>query len=107
MLAAARTRRAICSCSACNCVRHEAESHTRRVAFDGVLADVLPPTSAEILHAFGLRVGDLRRHGLGWDSVGWTDGVWFVKVWRYRPPANLPLLEQLELGVSVPVARQT
>jgi len=82
-------------------------AHTRRVAFDGVLAEVLPPTSAEILHAFGLRVGDLRRHGLGWDSVGWTDGVWFVKVWRYRPPANLPLLEQLELGVSVPVAQQT
>lgn len=67
-------------------------------------AEVLPPTSAEILEAFAIRVGDLRRHGLGWESAGWTDGVWFVKVWRDLPPANLAVLEQLKLSVSVPVA---
>jgi hypothetical protein len=61
-----------------------------------------PPTRTELGDAFGVDVGELRRHGEGWESVGWTDGVWFVKVWRDAPPANLPVLEQLDLPVPVP-----
>ncbi len=68
--------------------------------------EVLPPTSAEILDAFGIGVGALRRHGLGWESAGWTDGVWFVKVWRDVPPANLAVLERLTLTVPIPVAQR-
>lgn len=72
-----------------------------------IRAEISPPTSAEIRDAFGIGVGDLRRHGTGWESVGWTDGVWFVKVWRDAPPANLPILEQLTLTVPIPVAQRT
>ena len=52
-------------------------------------------------------VGALRRHGLGWESTGWTDGVWFVKVWRNAPPTNLGVLAEFALPVPVPVARPT
>jgi aminoglycoside phosphotransferase (APT) family kinase protein len=70
-------------------------------------ADVIPPTSAEIQGAFGITVGELRRHGSGWESAGWTDSVWFVKVWRDLPPTNLAVLEQLTLPVPIPVAQRT
>jgi Ser/Thr protein kinase RdoA (MazF antagonist) len=63
---------------------------------------VTPPTAVEVRDAFGIEIGDLRRQGEGWESVGWTDGTWFVKVWRAAPPANLHVLEQLDLPVPVP-----
>jgi aminoglycoside phosphotransferase (APT) family kinase protein len=66
-----------------------------------------PPARDAIHKAFGVQVGELRRHGVGWESTGWTDGVWFVKVWHEAPPSNLALLEQLELPVPIPVARRT
>jgi aminoglycoside phosphotransferase (APT) family kinase protein len=69
--------------------------------------DPLPPTRNEVREAFGIDVGELRRHGIGWESVGWTDGVWFVKVWHDAPPTNLAVLAQLALSVPVPVARPT
>ena len=70
-------------------------------------AETLPPTNSEILDSFDIRVGELHRHGVGWESAGWTDGVWFVKVWRDLPPANLAVLEQLRLSVPIPVTRRT
>lgn len=70
-------------------------------------ADVLPPTNAEIREAFGIDVRELRRQGVGWESVGWTDGVWFAKVWRDDPPTNLAVLDQLTLTVPIPVAQPT
>jgi hypothetical protein len=64
---------------------------------------VKPPSAEEIRAAFGVDVGELRRHGEGWESVGWTDGTWFVKVWHAAPPANLHVLEQLDLPVPAPL----
>jgi Phosphotransferase enzyme family len=69
--------------------------------------DPLPPTRHEIREAFGVDVGELRRSGEGWESVGWTDGAWFVKVWRSEPPEHLGVLAELALPVGVPCARQT
>ena len=69
--------------------------------------DARPPTSVEILDSYAVEIGELRREGLGWESVGWTDGTWFVKVWRESPPSNLAALEQLVLPVPIPVARLT
>jgi len=66
-----------------------------------------PPARNEIHEAFGVPVGELRRHGVGWESTGWTDGVWFVKVWHESPPSNLALPEQLAPVLPVPVARRT
>lgn len=54
-----------------------------------------------------MHVGELRREGSGWESRGWTDGTWFVKVWRDSPPANLAVLRDLDLEVPVPIARRT
>src|SRR5215210_8084819 len=68
-------------------------------------ADPPPPTRHEIREAFGVDVGELRRCGNGWESVGWTDGVWFVKVWRDAPPARLAVIAELALAVGVPLAR--
>lgn len=62
----------------------------------------MKPPTAEVRAAFGVDVGELRRHGEGWESLGWTDGTWFVKVWRASPPANLHVLEQLDLPVPAP-----
>ncbi|MGH8978971.1 MAG: hypothetical protein ACRDV7_12910, partial [Acidimicrobiia bacterium] len=69
--------------------------------------DPRPPARDEIRAAFGVEVGELRRQGIGWESIGWTDGTWFVKVWHDAPPANLAVLEQLGLPVPIPVARPT
>jgi hypothetical protein len=70
-------------------------------------ADPPPPSRHEIREAFGVDVGELRRCGTGWESVGWTDGVWFVKVWRDAPPACLAVIAELALPVGVPLARPT
>jgi aminoglycoside phosphotransferase (APT) family kinase protein len=72
-----------------------------------VASDPRPPTPEEIRAAFGVEIGELRRHGVGWESIGWTDGTWFVKVWHDAPPTNLAVLEQLVLPVPIPVARPT
>jgi aminoglycoside phosphotransferase (APT) family kinase protein len=69
--------------------------------------DPRPPTRDEVRAAFGVEIGELRRQGLGWESAGWTDGVWFVKVWHDAPPANLALLDQFALPVPVPIAQRT
>jgi hypothetical protein len=61
-----------------------------------------PPTRTDLRDAFGVDVGELRRHGEGWESVGWTDGTWFVKVWHGAPPANLAVLARLDLPVPAP-----
>jgi aminoglycoside phosphotransferase (APT) family kinase protein len=70
-------------------------------------SEARPPTRTEIADAFGVEIGELRRQGIGWESVGWTDGTWFVKVWRDAPPANLAVLERLDLPVPVPAPRRT
>jgi len=69
--------------------------------------DPPPPTRQEIREVFGVGVGELRRCGSGWESVGWTDGVWFVKVWRDSPPVHLAVLAMLALPLGVPRARPT
>lgn len=67
----------------------------------------LPPSQHEIREAFRVDVGELRRCGDGWESVGWTDGTWFVKVWLGEPPEDLAVLAELALPVGIPRAQPT
>lgn len=62
------------------------------------------PLKEDLLDAFGIEVRRLRRHPGGFESECWiADDRWFVKVWRHEPPANLALLERLDLPVPIPL----
>lgn len=66
--------------------------------------DARPPSKTDVREAYGIAVDELRRHPFGFESECWiADDRWFVKVWRHDPPANLGLLERLELPVPVPL----
>lgn len=66
--------------------------------------DGQPPTTSELREAYGIEARELRRHPHGFESECWiADDTWFVKVWRHEAPANLTLLEQLDLPVPVPL----
>lgn len=62
-----------------------------------------PPTRTELRDTYGIEVGELRRHPVGFESECWTDGLWFLKIWRDRPARNLEILEQLDLPVPRPL----
>jgi hypothetical protein len=62
------------------------------------------PLKEDLLDAYGIEARRLRRHPFGFESECWNaDDRWFVKVWRHEPPANLALLERLDLPVPVPL----
>jgi hypothetical protein len=50
-----------------------------------------PPTKKELRGAFGVDVGELTPHPGGFEADAFTDGRWFVKVWRYEPDSDASL----------------
>jgi aminoglycoside phosphotransferase (APT) family kinase protein len=62
---------------------------------------------AALLASYGVDATELRRHPFGFESECWiADDRWFLKVWRHGPPANLALLEQLDLPVPRPLRNE-
>ena len=71
--------------------------------------EVQPPTAAQVRRDFGVKVGELRPHPSGFEADAFTDGEWFVKLWRYQPDSDTALALTGELaarGLPVPPARQ-
>jgi hypothetical protein len=59
--------------------------------------------------AFGVEVGELRLHPGGFEADGFTDGRWFVKLWRQQPDSDAALALTAELaarGIPVPAAQR-
>jgi Ser/Thr protein kinase RdoA (MazF antagonist) len=68
---------------------------------------VTAPTAAAVGDAFGIDVGELRPHPGGFEADAFTDGRWFVKLWRYEPDTDeyLALTGALAArGLPVPAA---
>lgn len=72
--------------------------------------EVQPPTAAQVRSAFGVEVGELRPHPSGFEADAFTDGQWFVKLWRYQPDSDSALALTADLadrGIPVPAAQRT
>jgi hypothetical protein len=72
-------------------------------------SEVCPPTSAQVRDAFGVEVGELRPHPGGFEADAFTDGRWFVKLWRQEPDSDAALALTAELaarGIPVPAAQR-
>jgi hypothetical protein len=72
-------------------------------------SEVRPPTTAQVRDAFGVEVGELRAHPGGFEADAFTDGRWFVKLWRQQPDSDAALALTAELaarGVPVPAAQR-
>jgi len=70
---------------------------------------VTAPSAAEVSAAFDVEVGELRPHPGGFEADAFTDGRWFVKLWRYEPDGDdaLALTGTLaSRGLPVPAALQ-
>ena len=68
-----------------------------------------PPTANQVRDAFGVEVSELRPHPGGFEADAFTDGRWFVKLWRQRPDSDAALALTAELvgrGVPVPAAQR-
>ncbi|REG01138.1 Ser/Thr protein kinase RdoA (MazF antagonist) [Asanoa ferruginea] len=68
------------------------------------------PGAAQVRDAFGVAVGELRPHPGGFEADAFTDGRWFVKLWRQQPDSDAALALTAELaarGIPVPAAQQT
>src|SRR5690348_11886122 len=66
-----------------------------------------PPTRVEVAEHFGVDVGELRPSEGGFESDGFTDGTWFVKLFRFEPETDSTLALTGELaahGLPVPAA---
>jgi hypothetical protein len=66
-----------------------------------------PPTTTEVAEAFAIDVGELRPHEGGFEADAFSDGRWFVKLWRHGMPdervlALTPVLA--DRGLPVPAA---
>jgi aminoglycoside phosphotransferase (APT) family kinase protein len=75
-----------------------------------VSTNVQPPTTAQVRSAFGVEVGALKPHPSGFEADAFTDGQWFVKLWRYEPDSDGALALTADLadrGLPVPAAQQT
>ncbi|MFF5297216.1 phosphotransferase enzyme family protein [Paractinoplanes globisporus] len=71
---------------------------------------VPPPAAAQVRDAFGVEVGELRPHPGGFEADAFTDGRWFVKLWRQQPDSDAALALTAELaarGIPVPAAQRT
>lgn len=69
--------------------------------------DARPPTAAQVLDAFGVEVDTLRPHPGGFEADAFTDGRWFVKLWRWEADSDAALALTAELaarGFPVPAA---
>ncbi len=72
-------------------------------------SDVSAPSTTQVGDAFGVEVGELRAHPGGFEADAFTDGRWFVKLWRRQPDgaAGLALTAQLAArGMPVPAAQR-
>src|SRR5690349_908254 len=72
-------------------------------------SDARPPTATQVRDAFGVGVGELRPHLGGFEADAFTDGRWFVKLWRQRPDSDAALALTTKLaarGVPVPAAHR-
>jgi len=70
---------------------------------------VQPPTTAQVRDAFGIEVGVLREHPGGFEADAFTDGHWFVKLWRHQPDSDAALALTAELAarrIPVPAAQR-
>jgi serine/threonine protein kinase len=69
--------------------------------------DATPPTAAAVRIAFGIDVRELCRHPGGFQADAFTDGRWFVKLFRFEPETDAALAVAGELaarGLPVPAA---
>src|SRR3954468_15752190 len=57
-----------------------------------------PPTTTQVRDAFGVEVGELRPHSGGFEADAFTDGRWFVKLWRPQPDSDAALALTAELA---------
>jgi hypothetical protein len=72
-------------------------------------SDAPPPTATQLSDAFGVEGGEFRPHLSGFEADAFTDGRWFVKLWRQEPDGDDALALTAELaarGVPVPAAQQ-
>jgi aminoglycoside phosphotransferase (APT) family kinase protein len=70
---------------------------------------VSPPSTTQVGDAFGVEVGELRPQPGGFEADAFTDGRWFIKLWRQQPDSDaaLALTAQLaDRGVPVPAAQR-
>ena len=66
-----------------------------------------PPTRTAVAAHFGTEVGDLRPHEGGFDSDGFCDGTWLVKLFRFEAETDAALALTGDLaarGLPVPAA---
>ncbi|MGW7682886.1 phosphotransferase enzyme family protein [Kribbella sp. NPDC054772] len=71
--------------------------------------EALPPTPGQVCDAFGVDVGEFRARVGGFEADAFTDGRWFVKLWRQEPDSDAALALTGELaarGVPVPAAQR-
>ena len=72
-------------------------------------SDVPPPATAQLRDAFGVEAGELRQHPGGFEADAFTDGRWFVKLWRQDPDSDDALALTAGLaarGLPVPAAQR-
>jgi aminoglycoside phosphotransferase (APT) family kinase protein len=72
-------------------------------------SEVRPPAGTQVCEAFGVEVGELRAHPGGFEADAFSDGRWFVKLWRQEPDSDAALALTTELaarGVLVPAAQR-
>lgn len=68
-----------------------------------------PPTAAQVRRAFDIEVGELEPHQSGFEADAFTDGQWFIKLWRQVPDTDAALALTADLakrGVPVPAAQR-
>jgi hypothetical protein len=71
--------------------------------------EVRPPATTLVRDAFGVEVGELLPHPGGFEADAFTDGRWFVKLWRQQPDSDAALALTAELaarGIPVPAAQR-
>src|SRR6266508_3483420 len=69
-----------------------------------------PPTRTEVLEHFGIDVGELVHQTGGFQADAFTDGRWFVKLYRFEPDTDAALALTGVLagrGLPVPAAVRT
>ncbi len=74
-----------------------------------MVSDASPPTVAQVLDAFGVEVDTLAPTPGGFEADGFSDGRWFVKLWRYEADSDAALALTGNLaarGLPVPAAQR-
>lgn len=72
-------------------------------------SQVQPPKAGQVREAFGVEVGELRACPGGFEADVFTDGRWFVKLWRQPADGDAALALTVELadrGIPVPPAQR-